>query len=130
MKTKLITRIYRCLQALNQSEKNNNTEWIDNWYNELQKLNKLLPSGSGIDSGSEIDIENSTENKIIITFEYHHLNENGYYDGWTGHKLTLKPTFDSFDMNISGEDRNDIKDYLYQTFEYSLNNEIEFKPNN
>jgi hypothetical protein len=119
MKTTLINRIYRAIQARKQSESKNN-EWFSKWSNYLESLNKYLPSGSGIDSGSKIDTENSTENKIIITFEYHHMNENGYYDGWTSHKLILKPTFDSFDMKITGKDRNQIKDYLYDTFRCSL----------
>jgi hypothetical protein len=122
MKTKLITRIYRSLQALRSNQKINNVEWIEKW----SELNNYLPDGSGFDAGCEIDVENSNETKIIILFSFHHLNENGYYEGWTDHKLTCRPTFDGIDMKISGPNKNQIKDYLYDTFDYILNEEHDF----
>jgi hypothetical protein len=126
MKTKLISRIYRDIQARKQCIKTTNFEWLNKWTDHLELLNKSLPSGSGIDAGCKIDIQNSKEDKIIISFSYHHLNENGYYDGWTDHKLILRPTFDEFSMKITGKDKNQVKDYLYDVFYFALNKEIEF----
>jgi len=83
----------------------------------LETLEKELPNGSGIDSGCKIDIENSSSKKVVITFGWHHLNEDGYYDGWTQHKLIVKPHLSmGIDMNITGHDRNGIKEYLYELF--------------
>lgn len=128
MKTKLIERIYKDIQARKNCIKTANFEWLNKWTDHLEILNNFLPSGSGIDSGCKIDIENSKEDKIIISFGFHHLNENGYYTGWTSHKLILRPTFDEFDMKITGPDKNQIKDYLYDVFYNNLNEEIDFTP--
>ncbi len=76
----------------------------------------LLPSGSGIDAGMKFDWQTSTSNKLVFTFSFHHLNGGGYYDGWTEHKLILTPTFGYFDSNITGQNKNDVKDYLYDVF--------------
>ena len=130
MKTKLIAKIYRLLQARQNCLENNNTDWYEKHTDSLISLAGFLPHGSGIDNGCKIDINDSNENKIVITFGFHHLNENGYYEGWTDHKLILKPTFDGFDMKITGYNKNQVKDYLYDTFDYCLNEEIEFNPVN
>lgn len=87
----------------------------------------LLPSGSGWDKGTDIDLDASHANKIALFGAYHHMNENGFYDGWTEHTITVKPSLTSdFDLRISGPNRNDIKDYLYQTFDYALRADIAY----
>jgi len=104
---------------------------IDSAKNNLDTLQDELPSGSGIDSGCKIDLDNSTPEKIIITFGFHHMDENGSYDGWTDHKLTVKPSFSGIDIKISGRDRNQIKDYLYDVFQTVLTGaapELSFYP--
>ena len=47
---------------------------------------ELLPSGSGVDNGCTINLSKSTPNKIVIQCDFHHMNENGYYDGWSYNK--------------------------------------------
>jgi hypothetical protein len=87
----------------------------------LEQAEKLLPSGSGIDSGTKIDLDRSSEKRIVLTFGFHHMNEGGYYDGWTEHELIVTPSLTSdFDLRITGRDRNDIKDYLYQVYDHAL----------
>lgn len=94
--------------------------------NRLDKLEKMLPSGSGIDCGCKIDVSASGKNKVVITFDFHHMNENGYYDGWTSHKLIVSPSFGfDFEMNISGRDKNDTKEYLYDLFDSVLREKTE-----
>lgn len=89
-------------------------------------VDTCMPSGSGIDNGVAMDIEKSNETKLVFTFGYHHMNENGYYDGWTEHKLIVTASLvGGFNMSITGKNRNDIKDYLYQTFDMSLNQIVE-----
>jgi hypothetical protein len=45
------------------------------------------------------------------------MNDVGYYDGWTEHTVTVTGSLTSgYKMTISGRDRNDIKEYLYETF--------------
>jgi hypothetical protein len=48
------------------------------------------------------------------------MDDGGGYDGWTEHTITVTPSFRGFDLTISGRDRNDIKDYLHQTFDHVL----------
>lgn len=79
------------------------------------EVNKL-PSGSGLDTGVKLDLDRSSAEKLVFDTEFHHLNENGYYDGWTQHTVTVTPSFDGFNLKISGRDRNGIKDYLYDLF--------------
>ena len=127
MKTKVIARVYRLIQAKNSCIISKNFEWVEKHKNVLSEIaEKYLPHGSGINSGCKIDLQKSNENKIVITFGFHHMDKNGFYCGWTSHKLICRPSFDGIDLKITGRDKNGIKEYLYEIFDYSLNNEIEF----
>lgn len=55
------------------------------------------------------------------------MNENGYYDGWTEHTVTVVPTFDGVDIRIGGRNRNDIKEYMHQTFDQALRTDVEYE---
>jgi hypothetical protein len=95
-----------------------NLEWIQE---------NVLPSGSGFDSGCKIDHIKSTPNKIVIRCDYHHMNENGYYDGWTYHEVIIKPCLAyDHDMKITGRDKRDIKNYIldviYEAIEGKITN--------
>jgi len=126
MKTKLISRIYRILQAKENCKKANNQNWIDNHEFTLFELERnFLPHGSGIDSGCIIDRE-FKENKVTLNVPYHNMDENGFYCGWSDFKIIVKPEFDSLDIKIIGKDKFYVKDYLYDLFYTCLNKEIEF----
>lgn len=61
--------------------------------------------------------EESKKDRIVFDFSFHHMDENGYYDGWTEYKLVITPSLtDGFDYKITGRDRNRIKEYLYDVF--------------
>ncbi len=92
-------------------------DWADKHNSTIDEMEKLLPHGSGIDGICEIDRTNSTKEKIIINFEYHHMNDAGYYDGWTSHKAIITASLiGGFDLRITGPDRNGIKEYLDDLF--------------
>lgn len=56
---------------------------------------------------------------------FHHMNESGYYDGWTGHTITVKASLShKFTLTISGRDRNGIKEYLHDTYNSWLDEEM------
>jgi len=85
-----------------------------------------LPSGSGIDRGTMIDLDKSTPNKLRLITAYHHMNENGMYDEWTEHTVTVTPDLmHGFTLKIGGRNRNDIKDYLYDVYREDLSKELE-----
>lgn len=119
---KVYQQIARELQAAKICEK----EYSDAAIEKLKRLQEeYLPYGSGIDSGCEIDIEKSTPDKIVITFGFHHMDENGYYDGWTEHKAIVTPSLSwEFNLQITGKNRNYIKCYLLELFHAYLETEI------
>ena len=117
MKTRLYTKIASLLDAIENCKKSNNTEWQirhEDYLNDL--LHKHLPHGSGFDSGCTLS-EHSTSEKLIFTADFHHMDSNGYYCGWTHHKVVVTPSL-CWDINIkvTGRDRNDIKNYIHEVF--------------
>lgn len=105
--------------------KSGNVEWKSRHHDAIEQLVEFLPSGSGIDNGTKIDLDASTPEKLVFTFGFHHMNDAGMYDGWTEHILTVRPSL-QFDIatTISGRNRNDIKDYLYETYGYALTQDV------
>lgn len=110
-----IAKLATKLRAYHNCIKINNTEWQDKHESAIIEMLENLPSGSGFDSGINFDWEKSTHLKLIFNFEYHHLMD-GYYDGWTKHKLILTPTFGRYAMRITGRDKNQSKEYFYDLF--------------
>ncbi len=103
-------------QMLN-GKANNNPTAIEKAVERIKAQCEHLPSGSSIDSGVKFDLDKSTPEKMVFHVPFHHMNEGGYYDGWTTYKLTVKPSFwQGFDLNITGRDKNGVKDYLYDLF--------------
>ena len=120
---KIYQKIAQTLSALKNCEKLNNSQWFDRHTDTLSAICKeYLPRGSGFDSGTTIDIEGSKPNRIILVSSYHHMNDAGYYDGWTSHKIIITPDLVSgFDLRVTGRDRNEIKEYIEETFRFALN---------
>lgn len=89
-------------------------------------VSRYMPQGSGFDRGMTLDVDASLRGglKLVFHFEYHHMDEHGGYTGWTSHALTVVPTFKGIELHISGRDRNQIKEYLYDTLRYHLTQEV------
>jgi len=119
--------IARKIAAISNCERLKNTEWLGRHLSILREIvKKDAPSGSGIDCGTEIDEENSTQDKLIFTFSYHHMNDGGMYDGWTEHKAIVTPSLlFGFSLKITGRDRNAIKEYLHEVYSTWLEGEID-----
>lgn len=89
----------------------------DAWQEYAKYLMTDAPSGGGFDNGTHLDgIKTGKAESIQMHTHFHHMNEAGYYDGWTDHILTIRPAFDGIDITIGGRDRNGIKDYIADTF--------------
>jgi len=85
-----------------------------------------LPRGSGFDSGTTVDLESSKSNRLVIQTSYHHMNDGGYYDGWTEHSVIVTPSLAfGFDLRITGRDRREFKEYALELFQSALGEEIE-----
>jgi hypothetical protein len=96
------------------------SSWAEKHAATLQRLAKELPSGSGIDCGTEVD-QRSTADRIVLTLSFHHMNESGMYSGWTSHEIIITPSFiGRFSLRITGRDRNQIKEYLSDVYSHAL----------
>ena len=105
--------------------KRENEYWETEHFEQIHHIMTTAPSGSGIDSGTTIDLDKSTGEKLVFHLGYHHMNDWGYYDGWTDHTITVRPSF-RFNtiLTISGPNRDDVKDYLHEIYHIWLNEEV------
>ena len=110
------------------SQKNAMLKW-----QEFVKLQKLLPIGNGIEAKSVILLK-STEKRIVIDTAYWHPNVS--YDTigflvdirrrWTDHQIVITPSFEGeINIQVSGENVNNIKEYLEEVFRKALMKEYE-----
>lgn len=117
MTTPIYRQIATLLEARANCERMGNTEWFDRHTINIDTIMASAPSGSGIDSGVTLDYDKSTPERLVFTCPFHHMNDGDYYDGWTDHVVTVRPSLTSeIDIRISGRDRNDIKSYLHDVF--------------
>ncbi len=122
-------KLYRELASLVRArlncEETGNREWFQKHEARIEELVKnYMPSGSGFDCGTKIDLDKSTPEKLVFYTDFHHMNE-GYYDGWTEHCITVRPSLlCNFTLTISGKNRNEIKDYIHQAFDCALDEEV------
>lgn len=98
------------------------SEWFDRHTETIERLLKeYLPSGSGFDDGTKIDLDASHAEKLVFITGFHHMNEIGYYAGWTKHVVAITPSLASgFHIRVSGRNRNEIKDYIHEAFDRAL----------
>jgi hypothetical protein len=121
---KLYAKLAMLVQARLNCIDGFNSEWKLKLEEKIEELvRNHLPSGSGFDSGTKIDLEVSN-NRLVFCTAYHHMDENGSYDGWTEHVVRVSPSFHGVHMTVSGRNRNGIKDYIYESFDIALNTEV------
>lgn len=128
MNAPLYRQYARTLNALSNCIKSNNHEWEDRHTASLEALDDFMPSGSGVDCGTKLDIDASLRqaDRLVFTFSFHHMDDAGGYDGWTDHKAVVSPSLVyDFDLKITGRDRNGIKEYLHELFHAALSDVIE-----
>lgn len=117
----LAQNIATAVQARINCEASGNTEWLDRWTERLEDIARnTLPSGSGFDNGTTIDIDNCNSRQLMLETSYHHMDEHGCYDGWTEHRIKVTPSFHGFDIMVTGRNRNGIKDYIAEVFQAEL----------
>ena len=125
MSRTLASKIASLVDARARCLKTGNT-WADKHESMIRALvREFLPSGSGFDNGTAIYLDESSADKIVLATSFHHMDEMGGYDGWTDHKITVKPSLVfGFTLSIGGRDRNQIKDYIADTFNACLSLEL------
>ena len=93
----------------------------------LEKIKSIIdnyfPHGSGIDSKCIYNKNLSNPEKIVVNFEFHFMNSNGFYTYWKDYKAIItanKNMTDKFNLKIIGENYQNIKDYLHDVFYFCL----------
>lgn len=116
--------IARALDAYKRCIKTRNHEWEMRWNFLLNEFEVALPSGAGFDAGS-LDRERSDNRRLVFHTSYHHMDDLGYYGGWTSHTIYVWADLGfEFDLNITGKDRNNIKDFIADVFGEYLNEPV------
>lgn len=88
-------------------------------------IKKVLPSGSGFDSGITVNYDESAINKIVLNADFHHMDTAGYYCGWSEHRIIVTPSLSwGFNLRVTGKNKRGIKEYIYDTATTFLNEEI------
>jgi len=114
------------LQAMANCEKSGRNDWFNRHADDIEtEMKNTAPSGSGFDSGTTLEEDKCTSKKLVFKTAFHHMNEDGYYTEWSQHEIIITPSFDGFDMRITGRDKNMIKDYIGDVFHAWLNTEKE-----
>lgn len=94
-------------------EKSGNTGYIS-------RIKKLVETHFPSGSGTELDLTESTPDKLVFTASYRHDR------GWTEHRITVRPDLASgFRISsVSGQNRNDIKVYIRDVFSDVLRKKV------
>jgi hypothetical protein len=110
-------QLARTFAAYQNCVKAKNEEWEIKHETAIFEMCKNLPHGSGLDGAMIFCHDLSTPEKLVFFFEFHHMDENGYYDGWTEHNLIITPSLQfGYNMRITGRNKGDVKTYLYDLF--------------
>jgi hypothetical protein len=84
-----------------------------------------LPRGAGFDNGTAIDLNKSSEEKLVFQTSFHHMDDNGCYDIWTKHTVVVKPSLAyGFLITIGGKNHKDIKSLIQDCFEATLSEKV------
>ena len=123
----LFKTIAGSLGAMERCRKSANYDWAKRHVERLEWMAaNYLPSGSGIDQGTKIELDESSSEKIVLSCSYHHMDDNGHYDGWTQHKIIVTASLETgLRIRVTGRDRNGIKEYLGDTFSSVLTTDFD-----
>lgn len=120
---------WRKVLAIAKPNNGVNMSALDLWEDRFKWLEKeVLPSGSGIDSGTEINLKGTHADRITLNTAFHHMDpESGMYDGWTTHQVIVQPSLmHPYKIRVTGPNKRDIKGYLSQVYGDCMDREIEW----
>jgi hypothetical protein len=115
---KIYQEIASKLNSMENCRKSGNDAWLMQHKQDIIRIvENEMPSGSGFDKGTQLNWDKSTPEKLVFETSFHHMNEDGMYDGWTAHTITVKPSLQfGFNLKVSGPNLNDIKSYIHEMF--------------
>ena len=127
-KTPLYKKLAFAVQArLNCENRDDPEDWFSRWEDRIEQLAlNHLPSGSGFDCGTVVDLACSTGEKLVLRTSFHHMDEHGGYDGWTKHKITVLPSLQAgFRLSVTGRNKNSISEHIYEVFVEALDSVVD-----
>jgi hypothetical protein len=93
----------------------------------LKRLIDSAPWGSGFDRGTNLEIADQKAGQLRFDTAFHHIDDNGTYDGWTEHVVTVKPSLAwGFELRVSGRNRDNIKEHIAERFDSWLNELVDY----
>ena len=96
-------QLARIIGAYYRSIESKNTLWEEKHEATIRKMEKELPAVQ-VSIAVQIDLERSTGERIVLKTAYHHMNENGMYDGWTEHRIIITPSLQyNYNLKITAE---------------------------
>lgn len=117
--------IHAALTAAENCHKSGNSEWLKRWAAYVTSISReCLPSGAGIDNGTHVLGLTRDKRGFVLTFYYHHMDDTGYYTGWTEFRAYVHPAFSGLEITLHGRNVNGCKEYLHQTLHESLSAEL------
>lgn len=88
-----------------------------------KRIDDLLPSGSGFDNDTKI--KSANDSKIVFSTAFHHMDDNGFYCGWTEHRVIITASLQhGFTVRCTGRDKRSIKEYIENVFAEILETEF------
>jgi len=125
---KVYQAIAIALQAMQNCEASGNREWRGRHLDRIRALcERYMPHGAGLDAeeSGHLVRHDSTPNKLIFNASYHHMSDNGMYDGWSEYRVVVTPDLAAgFNLRVVGKDRNGTKEYLADTFHDALSQTV------
>lgn len=117
--------IARKIEAMRNCNRNGNWEWFTRHHDAIDSIiREHMPSGSGFDCGTKFDAcghVDSPRDELRFNVEFHHMNNGGYYDGWTSHCVIVRPSLShGFTLHVTGRDKRGIKEYIADVFNTAL----------
>lgn len=124
---KLYQVIAQTFAAYLNCEKSGNAEWLERHAEKIESILKdRFPRGSGFDCGTSFHWNDSKPERLVFTTSFHHRDEHGYYDGWSEHRITVRPSLVlGFTLTVSGKNRNGIKEHISEVFGDILDSDVD-----
>lgn len=126
METTLYAALAHLVATVKHYEEVGNTERLAMHRETIDKLvYDHLPSGPGFNAGVKLLLDDSTEERLVFSADWHHMDEHGPYCGWSSHTVIVTPSLVyGFKLKVTGTDRRHIKAHILDTFEHALNRRI------
>lgn len=122
MRIPVYQALARLLLARATCERTGNHEWRARHSQRVCMLaGSMLPSGGGFDNGCILILEDSRPDRLVFTADYHHMDDEGFYCGWSDHKVVVTPSLAfGFKLRVTGKNWRDVKDYIHQCFDGAM----------